>query len=125
MAFVRVKRTPKGTPRHYLVTSERVNGKSRQRVLAYLGGYATVEEALEKIGTDLVLTKWGIRHQGQCPRWRSWRATHEQKGPGLLRHLEALQARLRELQEEGVVPKLCRESDEIWARHKARMEAAG
>jgi hypothetical protein len=42
--FVRTKMV-KGTKYHYLVQNVRVNGKVRQRVLAYLGRYDCIEDA--------------------------------------------------------------------------------
>jgi hypothetical protein len=44
MAFVR-KKTINGQTYHYLVESRRVDGKPRQRVIAYLGPYPDLEEA--------------------------------------------------------------------------------
>ena len=151
MAFVRVKRTPAGSAKHYLVSSERVAGKVRQRTLAYLGDYRTVEEALEHLPVDIMLCRWGLRRyrdgepcmvrryfRGQ-PGWapprdefyrriervRSgfnwWR---EPQFKNEIRRLEALKARLAELQEAGVVPKLVSISEQIWARHQQRMRAA-
>jgi hypothetical protein len=45
--FVRKKVTSSGTVQHYLVENRREGGKVRQKVLYYLGAWATVEEALE------------------------------------------------------------------------------
>lgn len=44
--FVRTKTDSKGVQRHYLVASRREGGKVRQKVLFYLGDFATVEDAL-------------------------------------------------------------------------------
>jgi len=44
MAFIR-KKTINGKTYHYLVESRRVDGKPRQRVIAYLGEWDTVEDA--------------------------------------------------------------------------------
>lgn len=44
MSFIRTKRI-KGVLYHYLVENYREDGKVRQRVLAYLGQFATVQAA--------------------------------------------------------------------------------
>ena len=44
MAFVR-KKIVKGIEYHYLVESHWIDGKPRQRVICYLGRYATVNAA--------------------------------------------------------------------------------
>ena len=61
MAFVRRKTTPKGSVKHYLVSAERVGGRVRQRTLAYLGDYPTVEAAVERVPWDIMLTRWALR----------------------------------------------------------------
>ena len=54
MAYILIKRrSKKGQPYHYLVTSVREGGKVRQRVLVYLGKYPSVEAALEGIPEDI------------------------------------------------------------------------
>lgn len=46
--FVRKKTKPRGgNAYHQLVESRRVDGKPRQKVVMHLGGYPTVDEALE------------------------------------------------------------------------------
>jgi hypothetical protein len=50
--FVR-KKVSKGGTYYYLVQSRRAGGKVRQKVVAYLGTYATVQEALEKIPAEV------------------------------------------------------------------------
>jgi hypothetical protein len=50
--FVR-KKVVKGGTYYYLVQSGRAGGKVRQKVVAYLGTYATVQEALEKIPAEV------------------------------------------------------------------------
>jgi hypothetical protein len=127
MPFVRIKRTPKGTPKYYLVASERVGGRSRQRTLAYLGDYPTVEDALERVSIDIMLTRWALRRLREkcycCARLYRWLPTSERE-PQLLNRiarLEDLRARLADLQEKGVVPKHLTISQQIWARHRERM----
>jgi hypothetical protein len=51
--FVRKKTTKGGAVKHYLVECHREGGKVRQRVLCYLGDYATVEEALAGIAKEI------------------------------------------------------------------------
>jgi hypothetical protein len=68
--FVRTKRQGWHTY-HYLVRSERVNGKVRQRVIAYLGKYESLEEALTELPIEIKF-KNGIaesRHEN-AERWR-------------------------------------------------------
>jgi hypothetical protein len=45
--FVRKKVTSSGAVKHYLVACSREGGKVRQKVLCYLGDFATVAEARE------------------------------------------------------------------------------
>ena len=131
MAFIRTKRMPKGSPKHYLVTSERVEGKVRQRVLAYLGDYATVEAALESLPVDIMLTRWALRRLREkcyCCARRYRKLPASEREPQLenrIERLQQLQTQLYELQEQGVVPKIVSISEQIWARHQERMKSEG
>lgn len=52
MAFVRTK-TRNGKQRHHLVENYRKDGKVRQRTIAYLGEYPTVEVAIEQLVPEI------------------------------------------------------------------------
>ncbi len=56
--FIRSKEV-RGRTYHYLVESQRVNGVPRQRVIAYLGHYKTVEEAVVKLPKAITQLKRG------------------------------------------------------------------
>jgi hypothetical protein len=68
--FVRTKRQGWRTY-HYLVRNERVDGRVRQRVIAYLGKYPTVELALERLTRDVAtfteVIAFGL---SSAERWR-------------------------------------------------------
>jgi len=53
MAYVRKKKNATGSEYYQLVESRRVNGKPRQKVLAHLGKYPTLEAALEGLPEDI------------------------------------------------------------------------
>ena len=52
--FIRTKEV-RGQTYHYLVESQRVNGVPKQRVIAYLGHYKTVDEAV--VGLPRAITR--------------------------------------------------------------------
>jgi hypothetical protein len=69
MSFIRAKtqknakklrwpeRQPTSGTYYYLVESYRENGRVRQRTLAYLGGYSSVEDALARLPQDIAWWK--------------------------------------------------------------------
>jgi len=59
MAFIREKQGKTGRRYFYLVESARKGGKVRQKVVAYLGQYSTVEAALAGLPRDV-------------DKWRGW-----------------------------------------------------
>jgi hypothetical protein len=52
--FVRTRRLKTGGVRYALVESYREGGKTRQRHLYYLGGFATPQERLDDLGRSIV-----------------------------------------------------------------------
>jgi hypothetical protein len=65
--FVRTKKSRSGTAQHYLVRSYREGGKVRQKVLAYLGEFPTLEAALAGLAAAVDLEREEARRQ----RWRA------------------------------------------------------
>lgn len=54
--FIRTKQKRNGRAFHYLVKSERHEGRVRQKTLVYLGEFSTIEAALE--GLPALVAKW-------------------------------------------------------------------
>lgn len=96
--FVR-KKTVNGQVYHYLVRSVRQNGKVRQEALAYLGKFATVAEALEKL---TVYAETARRNAAGClaraetsyqQKRKMWLGKHEWN----TRRAEKLEAKIQKL----------------------------
>jgi hypothetical protein len=84
--FVRKKTTKYGTVKHYLVEGYRENGKVRQRVAAYLGDAATVEDAIAEASKRLAyhqgrLTKYRAHMEAALQKWREQMEEWERKYP--------------------------------------------
>ncbi len=104
MAYVRKKRNKSGSEYYQLVESRRVDGKPRQRILAYLGQYPSVEVALQRIPVLIDLVQRGhtfesardvleYRHEGH---WMWKQGARKPEG-----FLEEKLRRLRTLRESG------------------------
>jgi hypothetical protein len=70
MSFVRIKRQGWRTY-HYLVRNERVEGRVRQRVIAYLGEFESVEVALHRL--DFLYRVHHGNAQDERERAEQWR----------------------------------------------------
>lgn len=106
MAFIRQKQTRRGTPVYYVVENRRVDGRVRQRVVAYLGRETTLGDAIaameKRIGWSLRALERIRARRGRGSRKSTWREVKERK----IRREESLllryRAKLAKLQ--GVVP---------------------
>ncbi len=104
MAYVRKKKVD-GREYHQLVESYREDGKVRQRVLAHLGRYATVDEALDGLPRQIGFRLRGAELNRRPGRWRRGpspssleRAASNERGADSLR---ARLDRLRLLRQQG------------------------
>ena len=92
MAYVRKNRVDGGVY-YQLVEGYRQDGKVKQRVLAYLGTYKTVDKALEGLPGDIELQR-EIMPNYPVKAW-----------PGMQRRISSMEKRLekiRELRERGI-----------------------
>ena len=99
MAFIRKRISPtsRRTPSYQLVESYRENGKVRQRVLANLGPWPTLDEALEHASIGLGRAHEFVR---MCERGHNnaGRSLGEQDGEHARRRLEKAQAKVEKLE---------------------------
>jgi len=65
MAFVRAKKQGERVY-HYLVTSERIGHRVRQKTVAYLGRYPSLDAALSGLASEIE------RHTREAARYREW-----------------------------------------------------
>jgi hypothetical protein len=99
--FVRVKRTARGTLKHYLVQTFREGGKVRQRTVAYLGRFPTVGDALRELPAKIAMeerilsrerARWGNRRRKK--RNPGWKSFTERMFEGRVSRMRALLERL-------------------------------
>jgi hypothetical protein len=76
--FIRKKQTKRGTAVYYLVESQRVNGKVRQRSVAYLGRENTIESAIAEVNERIDFATWAVE-RAKPRRYRcSWKRSRQQ-----------------------------------------------
>lgn len=108
MAFVRTKKV-KGGEYYHLVESHRVDGKPRQKVLVYLDGHPTVDEALKKWPREIKRLRRDAEKERESAE--SWPETSRRYRDKIQRaassekrasNLEVNLKKLRELRKQGV-----------------------
>jgi len=131
MAFVRAKKTARGTTVYSLVANQRVNGKVRQSILAYLSDHPCPWLALAEGVKDLEraradLDEWNRRTDHG--RQRYWfnrvgrrRRTNPDDGPEMERRIARFQERvnlLTRLRDAGLFPPPDDDARQKWEEHE-------
>jgi hypothetical protein len=125
MAYVRAKRTRRGTAKYYLCEAVREGKRVRQRVLAYLGPFPTPADALAELPYRIAAREDAYRRQVEAfgePVEPDPRALERlDRAQRRLRREQALRERLGELRRAGVI--VVSEADLVAADRRLRQRA--